>query len=133
MGEEEEMSQYQKPFPNTWWLKRMPYFLFIIRELTSVFVAGYCLFLLVLIYKLGQGPEAYGALIISLTSSTSIFLHVIALVFVLYHAVTWFNLTPKILVIYKGQERIPQWLVAGSVYVGWIVVSAVIVWMVVGT
>jgi len=133
MGEEEEMSQYQKPFPNTWWLKRMPYFLFIIRELTSVFVAGYCLFLLVLIYKLGQGSEAYGALIISLTSSTSIFLHVIALVFVLYHAITWFNLTPKILVIYKGQERIPQWLVAGSVYVGWIVVSAVIVWMVVGT
>ena len=111
----------------------MPYFLFIIRELTSVFVAGYCLFLLVLIYKLGQGPEAYVSLITSLTSSASIVLHIIALVFVLYHAVTWFNLTPKILVIYKGQERIPQWLVAGSVYVGWIVVSAVIAWLVVGT
>lgn len=111
----------------------MPYFLFIIRELTSVFVAGYCLFLLVLIYKLGQGPEAYESLITSLTSSTSIVLHVITLVFVLYHAVTWFNLTPKILVLYRGQERIPQWLVAGSVYVGWIVVSAVIIWWLLGT
>ena len=111
----------------------MPYFLFIIRELTSVFVAGYCLFLLVLIYKLGQGPEDYGSLITFLSSSTSIVLHVIALIFVLYHAVTWFNLTPKILVIYKGQERIPQWLVAASVYFGWIVVSSVIAWLVVVT
>ena len=127
------MSPYKRPFPNSWWLKRKPYFLFIIRELTSVFVAGYCLFLLVLIYKLGQGPEAYESLITSLTSSASIVLHIIALVFVLYHTVTWFNLTPKILVIYKGQERIPQWLVAGSVYVAWIMVSAVIGWLVLGT
>ena len=126
------MSPYQRSFPNNWWLKRMPYFLFIIRELTSVFVAGYCLFLLVLIFKLGQGPEAYTSFINSLTSSTSIILHIIALVFVLYHAVTWFNLTPKILVLYKGQERIPQWLVAGSVYVGWIVVSSVIAWVLLG-
>ena len=127
------MSPYHKPFPNTWWLKRMPYFLFIIRELTSVFVAGYCLFLLVLIYKLGQGPEAYESFITFLSSYTSIVLHVIVLIFGLYHAVTWFNLTPKILVLYKGQERIPQWLVTGSVYLGWIVVSSVIAWLVVVT
>ncbi|MCH7773365.1 MAG: fumarate reductase subunit C [Bacteroidetes bacterium] len=100
------MSPYQKPFPNNWWLKRMPYFLFIIRELTSVFVAGYCLFLLVLIYKLGQGPEVYGSLIKSLTSSTSIVLHFIALVFVLYHTVTWFNLTPKIMPMYVAEEKV---------------------------
>ena len=127
------MSPYHKPFPNTWWLKRKSYFLFIIRELTSVFVAGYCVFLLVLIFKVGQGQEAYSSLINSLTSPTSIVLHVISLIFVLYHTVTWFNLTPKILVLYKGQERIPEWLVAGSVYVGWIVVSAVIIWLLLGT
>ena len=127
------MSLYHRQIPNTWWLKRKSYFLFIIRELTSVFVAGYCVFLLVLIFKVGQGQEAYTSLINSLTSPTSIVLHVISLIFVLYHTVTWFNLTPKILVLYKGQERIPEWLVAGSVYVGWIVVSAVIIWLLLGT
>ena len=127
------MSPYHRPFPNTWWLKRKSYFLFIIRELTSVFVAGYCVFLLVLIFKVGQGQEAYTSLINSLTSPMSIVLHVVSLIFVLYHTVTWFNLTPKILVLYKGQERIPEWLVAGSVYVGWIVVSAVIIWLLLGT
>ena len=127
------MSPYHKPFPNNWWLKRKSYFLFIIRELTSVFVAGYCVFLLVLIFKVEQGQEAYTSLINSLTSLTSIVLHVVSLIFVLYHTVTWFNLTPKILVLYRGQERIPEWLVAGSVYVGWIVVSAVIIWLLLET
>ena len=126
------MSPYHRPVPNTWWLKRKPYFLFMIREMTSVFVAGYCIFLLVLIYKLGQGPEAYGNLIAALKSPSSIALHLISLVFVLYHTITWFNLTPKILVLYRGEERIPQGLVAGTFYIGCVVVSVIVAWLVLG-
>ena len=126
------MSPYHRPVPNTWWLKRKPYFLFMIREMTSVFVAGYCIFLLVLIYKLGQGPEAYGNLIAALKSPSSIALHLISLAFVLYHTITWFNLTPKILVLYRGEERIPQGLVAGTFYIGCVVVSVIVAWLVLG-
>ena len=126
------MSTYHRPVSKTWWLKRKPYILFIIRELTSVFVAGYCVFLLVLVYKLTQGAEVYSNLIAALTSPSSIVLHFITLAFVLYHTITWFNLTPKILVIYKGEERIPQRLVAGTFYAGWVVVSVVLAWLVLG-
>ena len=111
-----EMNTYHRSVPNTWWLKRKPYFLFMLRELTSVFVAGYCLFLLVLISKLGQGAGAYGNLMAALKSPGSVALHLITLAFVLY----------------KGEERIPQELVAGTFYVGWIVVSAIIAWLVLG-
>ena len=100
--------------------------------MTSVFVAGYCIFLLVLIYKLGQGPEAYGNLIAALKSPSSIALHLISLAFVLYHTITWFNLTPKILVLYRGEERIPQGLVAGTFYIGCVVVSVIVAWLVLG-
>ena len=41
------MKTYQIPVSNTWWLKKKSYFFFVIREMTSLFVAGYCLFLLV--------------------------------------------------------------------------------------
>ena len=126
------MSTYLRPVSNTWWLKRKPYILFIIRELTSVFVAGYCVFLLVLVYKLTQGAEVYSNLIAALMSPSSIVLHFITLAFVLYHTITWFNLTPKILVIYKGEERIPQGFVAGTFYAGWVVVSVVLAWLVLG-
>ena len=131
MGQK-EMSQYQRPFPNSWWLKKKSYFLFIIRELTSVFVAGYCIFLLVLVYNLAQSPDSYALLINSLRSPISVGFHVITLIFVIYHTITWFNLTPKIMVLYKGQERIPEGLIAGLVYVGWIVVSLLIAWIVLG-
>ena len=126
------MSTYHRPVSNIWWLKRKPYILFMIRELTSVFVAGYCIFLLVLVYKLTQGAEAYDNLMTILKSPSSVALHLVTLSFVLYHTITWFNLTPKILVLYRGEERIPQGLVAGVFYAGWVVVSVIIVCLVLG-
>ena len=126
------MSVYHRPVSNTWWLKRKPYILFMIRELTSVFVAGYCIFLLVLVYKLTQGAEAYDNFMAALKSPSSVALHLITLSFVLYHTITWFNLTPKILVLYRGEKRIPQGLVAGVFYAGWVVVSVIVVWLVLG-
>ena len=126
------MNTYHRPVSNTWWLKRKTYILFMIRELTSVFVAGYCIFLLVLVYKLTQGVDAYGNLMATLKSPSSIALHLITRVIVLYHPITWFNLTPKILVLYKGEERIPQGLVAGTFYAVWVVVSVIVVWLVLG-
>ena len=126
------MSTYHRPVPNTWWLKRKPYVLFMIRELTSIFVAGYCIFLLVFIYKLTQGADVYGNFIDVLKSPSSVALHLIALAFVLYHTITWFNLTPKILVLYKGEERISQGLVAGTFYAGWVVVSVIVALFVLG-
>ena len=126
------MSPYRSPVPNTWWLKRTPYVLFMVRELTSIFVAGYCVFLLVMISKLGRGPDSYSSLITALESPTSVVLHLISLAFVLYHTITWFNLTPKILVLYRGEDRIPQSVVAGTFYAGWAVVSLIIAWLILG-
>ncbi len=103
-----------------------------VRELTSIFVAGYCVFLLVMISKLGRGPDSYSSLITALESPTSVVLHLISLAFVLYHTITWFNLTPKILVLYRGEDRIPQSVVAGTFYAGWAVVSLIIAWLVLG-
>ena len=127
------MSSYHRPIPKIWWLKRKPYILFMIREITSVFVAGYCVFLLVLIFKLGQGAEGYSSFITGLKSPASIVLHLITLAFVLYHTITWFNLTPKILVLYKGEERISPKLIAGIFYIGWIVASSIIAWLILGS
>ena len=126
------MSTYRKPVSNTWWLKRTPYILFMIRELTSIFVAGYCIFLLVLIYKLGEGAITYNNFIATLHSPTSVGVHLISLAFVLYHTITWFNLTPKILVLYRGEDRVHQGLVAGVFYIGWIVVSIIIIKIILG-
>ena len=126
------MTTYHRPVPNTWWLKRKPYILFMIRELTSIFVAGYCVFLLILVFKLGEGHTSYNNLIATLKSPTSVVLHLVSLAFVLYHTITWFNLTPKILVLYRGEDRVPPRLVAGIFYVGWIGISIIIIKLILG-
>ena len=124
------MKPYVRQYPNTWWLSRRPYFLFMVREFTSIFVAGYCVFLLYFMYKLWQGPDAYYGLIEALQSPLSITLHIIAFIFAVYHSVTWFKLTPKIMILRIGEEQIPSFLISGANFFAWVVVSAILVWIV---
>ena len=122
----ETSKEYIRPMPATWWLKRKTYFLFMVRELTCVFVGGYALFLLLLAMQ-HDDPQAFAAL---LDSRLLIALQIIALPMVLYHSITWFNLTPKVLVLWRGEERVSPTLIAGAHYVAWVLVSIVILWIV---
>ena len=49
-----------------------------------------------------------------------------AFVFVLFHAITWFNLTPKAMVVRLGGKRVPDWVILGSNYAAWLVLSALV-------
>lgn len=124
------MTPYIRSIPNTWWLKQRSYFLFMIREFTSVFIAAYCIFLLIFIYKLSQGQEAYDHIIRLLKAPLSIILHIIALIFALYHNVTWFNLTPQVLVIRIGEEKVSSFIISGANLAAWVLISAFIAWII---
>ena len=124
------MKTYERPMPLTWWLERAPYFLYMVREATSIFVAAYAVVLLMLLHRLSQGPEAYAAFLEALKSTGAIFFHVVALLFALFHTITWFNLTPKAMAVWKGEQRLPDPLLIIPNYVAWIVVSAVIGWLI---
>ncbi len=119
--------EYVRPMPANWWLKKKTYFLFMVRELTSVGVGGYALFLLVLAATWRDDPEAFAAW---LDSRLLIVLQIVALPLVLYHSITWFNLTPKAVVLWRGEERVSPILIAGANYVAWLVLSIVILWIV---
>ena len=112
--------------PTGWWLKKKTYSLFMVRELTCIFVGGYALLLLILASQLGD-EKGFGDI---LTSPLLTGLQIIALPMVLYHTVTWLNLTPKVLVLWRGEERVNPLLIAGVHYLAWVVVSIVILWVV---
>jgi fumarate reductase subunit C len=57
--------------------------------------------------------------------------NVITAAFLLLHAVTWFNLTPAAMVVQLRGRRVPAAVVAGGAFAGWVVLSALIVWLVV--
>ena len=121
-----ESKDYVRPMPAAWWLKKRSYFFFMVRELTCVFVGGYAVFLLALAATRDDG-EAFAAL---LSSPIFVALQIIALTMLLYHSITWINLTPKVMIVWRGEERVSSALIAGVNYVAWIGVSVVILWIV---
>ena len=113
-----------------WWLGRWPYLKFILRELSSVFVAFFVVVTLLQIRALGQGPVEYAAFQQWLRSPLILAINAVSFLFVLFHTVTWFNLAPKAMAVRMGGKRLPDLMIAAPNYIGWVVVSAFIAWIV---
>jgi fumarate reductase subunit C len=113
-----------------WWIRRSPYVYFIVRELTSIFVAAYAVILLLQLNALRHGPEAWESLIATFSAPFSIALHVIILLFVLFHTFTWFKLAPSAMVLKVGKTKIPGMAIIAVNFVMWIILSAAIVWII---
>jgi fumarate reductase subunit C len=124
--------EYIRPMPATWWLRNYHLTLFMIRELTSVFVAGYGIFLMVLLYRYREGQDAFHSLFETLSSPGSVILHLLALIFVVYHSVSWLYLTPQVMVIWRGEEKVSPTLIAGAHYALWLILSLLIAWIAIG-
>jgi fumarate reductase subunit C len=123
---------YKPRFRLFWWLSRRSYTLFVLRELSSVFVAWSVVYLLLLVRAVGRGPAQYQRFLDWSASPWLIALNVLSLAFVLYHAVTFVNLTPQAMVVRVRGRQVPPRLVAGSMYLAWLVVTAFLAWLVVG-
>jgi fumarate reductase subunit C len=113
-----------------WWLRRRSYTAFILRELSSVFVAWFVVYLLLLVRAVGQGPAQYQQFLDWSANPLLVVLNAVALAFVVYHTVTFINLTPQAMIVKVRGRRIPGRLIAGSLYGAWIVVSALLAWLV---
>jgi fumarate reductase subunit C len=117
---------YRRRVPVWWWLKKWSYAGFVLRELTSVFVAFFAVLYLWQVHAVAQGPEAYGQFLARLRTPLFLVLDTVAFLFILVHAITWFNLTPKAMVVRLGGKRVPDGLVVGLNYAACLVLSGVV-------
>ncbi len=115
-----------------WWLGRRPYLAFILRELSSLFVGWFILYLLLLAGAVHQGPEAYRHYLDFSESPVVFWLNVVTLFFVTYHAVTWFNLAPQAMVVHLRGKRVPGAAIAAGNYLAWGVISVLVGWLILG-
>ncbi len=118
---------YRTRVPTLWWSRKWPYLKFMLRELSSVFVAFYVVILLLQLHALRGGPETYLEFQHWLTNPLLVVLNGISFLFVLFHAVTWFNLTPKAMVVRWRGKRLPDLLVAAPNYVAWLAISGLVI------
>ena len=96
---------YRRPVSTYWWLERRAYLVFILRELSSIFVAWFVVYLLLLVRAVSQGESAYQEFLRRSASPAILAVNVISLFFVVFHAITWFNLAPQAMVVHlRGGE-----------------------------
>jgi fumarate reductase subunit C len=117
---------YRRRVSVWWWLKNPSYALFVLRELTSVFVAFFALVYLWQLYAIVQGPEAYGQFLARLRTPLFLVVNMVAFLLVLFHAITWLNLTPKAMVVRVRGKRVPDWVILGVNYAAWLVLSVAV-------
>jgi fumarate reductase subunit C len=109
-----------------WWLGQWRYLKFILRELSSVFVAFVVIMTILQVRALRGGPQAYARFQHQMQSPAVISVSLISLFFVVFHTITWFNLTPRAMAVRVRGKRIPESLVAAPNYAIWIVVSTAV-------
>lgn len=117
---------YRRRVSVWWWLQNRSYTAFVLRELSSVFVAFFALVYLWQLRALAHGPEAYAQFLARLKAPRFLALDTVAFLFVLFHTTTWFNLTPKAMVVRLRGKRAPDWVIVGLNYVAWLVLSGVV-------
>jgi fumarate reductase subunit C len=100
-----------------------------IRELTCVLIGAYSAVLVVGLMRLAQGQAAYEGFLDAMRSPVGIAFHAVAFVFALYHTASWFNVTPKAMLLQIGERRLPGGAIIGAHYAGWLVVSAVVLFL----
>ncbi len=112
-----------------WWLKKPSYLAFILREISSVFVAWTIVYLLLAVRAVSQGAVAYADFLDWSASPVVLSLNVVSVGFLVFHAVTWFNLAPQAMVIHVGRRRVPGALIAASNYAAWAIATALVAWL----
>ncbi len=117
---------YRRRVSVWWWLESTSYTGFVLRELTSVFVALFALIVLWQLRALGQGPAAYDRFLARLRTPAFLALNAVAFLSLLFHSITWFNLAPKAMVVRFRSKRLPDLLVAGLNYGAWLFLSAAV-------
>lgn len=117
---------YLRAVKRSWWLGQRRYVVYMIRELTSLFVAFYCVLLAVGLVRLAQGETAWDGFLAALASPLGVVFQLICLVFAVYHSITWFAVTPKAMPLMVKGEAVPPRTIVAAHYAVWAAVSLLV-------
>jgi len=126
-GADRPLRAYPFRQPFNWWLKRRGYFLYMIRELTSVPIAVWWLLFLVELARLRDGSGGYRPL-----EGWFVAVSVVCLVAAVWHSYTFLNLAGLIMRVPLGDRTVQPRVIVSAAFGGFalitVVVAGLIVW-----
>ena len=125
-----DLRLYRPRISTWWWTRKRTYFVFVMRELSSIFVAWSVVYLVLFVYAVGQGEAAYRNFLDWAASPWVVALNILTLLFVLLHTVTWLRLTPQAMEVRMAGRLVPSFHIIAGQYTGLVVVSTFVLWLV---
>jgi succinate dehydrogenase subunit C len=120
--------------PSTyWWLEKPSYLAFVLREGSCLFVGWFVVYLLLMFHGVLQGDAAYQEFLAWSARPSVLALNIISFLFLVYHAITFFDAAPRALAVHVGKTRVPERIVGVSHYAAWLVASLLVFWLVLGS
>ena len=107
---------YSQPIDRYWWAKRRSYLLFMLREISCIFVAWFVVYLLLLVHATSAGRDSYMRFLGWSANPLVVAVNIVALIFLLLHVVTWFSLAPRAMVFHIRGRRVPARAVLAGHY-----------------
>jgi fumarate reductase subunit C len=130
MGDSPEYPELsRKRLTSGWWKANRNYTIYMFREWTSLFVAGYSL---LFIYGLSLWMNGSSVDFLNFLKNPAVIgFSLVALIFTMYHAVTWFYLLGAVAPVKIGRSRTKPWQALVLNLVLLVIVSYVAIWLVV--
>ncbi|RMF77385.1 MAG: fumarate reductase subunit C [Nitrospirae bacterium] len=112
--------------PSNWWTRKRSYRLFMVRELSAVFVAVFLLGYVGRLAALARGEAAYYNYMAHVGGFFGVLWNLVALACVCYHAWTWFHLSGVVAPPRLFGRKVEPALVVRANLALWAVVSLVL-------
>jgi len=133
MSDRSEGGTQRRPYiqvqTSRWWLRNAFYRRYMLREATSVLVLLYSLNLLLGLYCLLLGKDAWEHWRLTMQQPFFTVCHLLALLAALYHAHTFFQLFPKVIELRIGPRKLPDGVLIAGQWLGFLMCSAVMLWI----
>jgi len=117
---------HRRPMSVWWWLEKPSYARFVLREISSVFVAVFAGVTLLHVQALREGPDSHARFVEWLRSPGMLALDAVVLAFVLLHALTWFHLAARAVALRFMGRKVPDGAIVAGNYAAFLVASAAI-------
>ncbi|HZY94452.1 MAG TPA: hypothetical protein VFE98_06265 [Candidatus Bathyarchaeia archaeon] len=104
--EKKECRELPRRFGPSVWFSNRHFAAYMLREWTSFFVSIFCLIYIYELYLMATSARAYFDVV---HNPLIVFFNIIAFVFTMYHAITWFYLTGKVEPIKIGKTTTKPW------------------------
>jgi fumarate reductase subunit C len=123
IGEKSKVKEFVRPVATDWWLKKPSYTLYMIREICGVIVGLYGVFLIILMKEAIAGNLA--SVVEGMKGPVGLLLHAVVLASAVFHSFTFCKLTPRAIVLRKGEDQVPESQIINAHFGAWAVASIV--------